>query len=61
MTSYEAWRPALVAFYAANGQSQGALNIRNGMRLTDSDRLTIDGLRAATGITAAKSERSMAA
>lgn len=45
--NYEAWRPALIAFYAANGQSQGAINLRNGDRLTDSDRLTIDGLRAA--------------
>lgn len=44
---YEAWRPALAAFYDANGQQQGAINLRNGDRLTDSDRLTIRGLRAA--------------
>jgi hypothetical protein len=46
--NYEAWRPALAAFYHANAQTQAAINVGTfNMRLTDSDRLTIDGLKAA--------------
>ncbi len=46
--SDEAWRDALAAFYFANAQTQSAINVgKLNMRLTDSDRLTIKGLRAA--------------
>jgi len=51
---YEAWRPALIAFYRADSpwMAQKLSNLRNGHPLTDDDRLVIDGLMAAVKVAA---------
>lgn len=41
---YEAWRPALVAFYKADCCFQSAMNVKNGMPLTIGDKRVIDAL-----------------
>ncbi len=46
MTSYEAWRPALVAFYRAIGSKGCAQLVELGAALTPLDIDTINGLRA---------------
>jgi hypothetical protein len=44
---YEAWRPALIAFYERDELRQKALNLKNGAPLDYLDKRAIDGLRAA--------------
>lgn len=45
---YEAWRPALAAFYRAEGSFQSAENVgKHKLPLTDTDKRYIDALRAA--------------
>jgi hypothetical protein len=44
---YEAWRPALIAFYERDELRQKALNLKNGVPLDYLDRRTIEALRAA--------------
>jgi hypothetical protein len=44
MPDYEAWRPALVAFYRADGWFQSAENAERGSQLTNEDRRIIDAL-----------------
>jgi len=48
---YEAWRPALIAYYRAESpwMVQKLQNLRNGYPLNDTDRSVIDGLRAVAG------------
>jgi hypothetical protein len=41
---YEAWRPALVAFYRADAWFQSAENVERGFPLTNADRRIIDAL-----------------
>ncbi len=41
---YEAWRPALIAFYQAECSFQSAENVKRGEPLTNSDRRMIDCL-----------------
>lgn len=46
--SYEAWRPALAAFYRKDGLAQAAENVgKLGLPLTYLDRRTIDALAVA--------------
>jgi hypothetical protein len=48
MDSYEAWRPALVAFYLNDGPwFQTVENVRRGDPLTRTDRRIINALQAA--------------
>jgi gluconate kinase len=44
--NYEAWRPALIAFYESDSpwMRQKLENLRRGDPLTDEDKRTIDGL-----------------
>jgi hypothetical protein len=51
---YEAWRPALIAFYRHESpwMTQKLENLRRGDPLTTDDRHVIDGLIAATRIAA---------
>lgn len=41
---YEAWRPALIAFYKADGWFQSAENLERGSPLNNADRRLIDAL-----------------
>jgi hypothetical protein len=43
-TDYEAWRPALAAFYKADCCFQSAENVSRGYPLTLADKRIIDGL-----------------
>lgn len=53
-TDYEAWRPALIAFYQAESpwMSQKLQNLRRGDAMTGDDKHVIDGLIAAVRIAA---------
>jgi hypothetical protein len=54
VTDYEAWRPALIAFYRHESpwMRQKLENLERGDPLTTDDRHVIDGLIAATRIAA---------
>jgi len=46
VTSYETWRPALIAFYRHDGPwFQKIENLERGDSLTPQDKRVIDGLR----------------
>jgi hypothetical protein len=47
MMDYEAWRPALIAFYRADGWFQSAENLERGCELTPECERTIRSLAAA--------------
>lgn len=47
MTDYEAWRPALIAFYEHDELKQKAANLKNGTPLDYLDRRAIEALVAA--------------
>lgn len=47
MTDYEAWRPALAAFYRSECCFQSAENVARGDPLTISDKRMIEALTAA--------------
>lgn len=49
MTNYEAWRPALIAFYKAEAMFQSAENVKRGEPLTNGDRRMIETLIVAGG------------
>jgi hypothetical protein len=44
MPNYEAWRPALIAFYRAEAMFQSAENVERGSPLSHADRRLIDAL-----------------
>jgi len=54
VTDYEAWRPALIAFYRHESpwMVQKLANLENGYPLSIDDRHVIDGLIAARKIAA---------
>lgn len=51
LDAYEAWRPALIAFYRSEGPwFQKVENLQRGDPLSDEDRHVIDGLIAAQNV-----------
>jgi hypothetical protein len=54
MPDYEAWRPALIAFYWRESpwMLQKLENLERGYPLSDDDRRVIDGLREALKVAA---------
>jgi hypothetical protein len=47
LDGYEAWRPALIAFYERDELKQKALNLKNGASLDYLDRRCIEAMMAA--------------